>query len=444
PGQGPGRPAGKRRERPRGHHRPQNRGFQAQAGRARPPPPARRLPARRPAGRVRQARPDRAGRRRPRPARQGRRQARRDRAEAGRAGRRPEPGLGRRPGRHGRDRHVGPALPGQGERRLPHLRGQGELPGERQRGTGVLNPVELADKLGILPPTPEQAAVIEAPLEPMVVMAGAGSGKSETMAGRVVWLVANGLVKPANVLGLTFTRKAAAELATRVRERLAGLAEAGLIDPELLHDEPTVSTYHSYASRLVTDHALREGLEPTMRLVTPAVSWQLASRVVAVYDGPMDRVELSPASVTAAVLELAGELSEHLRGPDDVRRIGEWLHDRHAELTGRVTKAQKRPLAVQAAREQLLPLVEAYERLKRRREVIDYGDQMALAARIAARHREVGEIERSRFAVVLLDEYQDTSHAQLVLLRSLFGGGHPVTAVGDPCQSIYGWRGASA
>src|SRR5690606_12509655 len=114
------------------------------------------------------------------------------------------------------------------------------------------------------------------------------------------------------------------------------------------------------------------------------------------------------------------------------------------ELTGRVTKAQKRPLAVQAAREQLLPLVEAYERLKRRREVIDYGDQMALAARIAARHREVGEIERSRFAVVLLDEYQDTSHAQLVLLRSLFGGGHPVTAVGDPCQSIYGWRGASA
>ncbi|MFG1948065.1 ATP-dependent helicase [Nonomuraea sp. NPDC048826] len=308
----------------------------------------------------------------------------------------------------------------------------------------MLNPVELADKLGILPPTPEQATVIEAPLEPMVVMAGAGSGKSETMAGRVVWLVANGLVKPANVLGLTFTRKAAAELATRVRDRLAGLVEAGLVEPELLHDEPTVSTYHAYASRLVTDHALREALEPTMRLVTPAVSWQLASRVVAMYDGPMDKIELGPASVTAAVLELAGELSEHLRGSDDVRRIGEWLHDRHGALPGRVTKAQGRPLVVHAAREQLLPLVEAYERLKRRREVIDYGDQMALAARIAANHKEVGEIERSRFAVVLLDEYQDTSHAQLVLLRSLFGGGHPVTAVGDPCQSIYGWRGASA
>ncbi|RSN08659.1 ATP-dependent DNA helicase [Nonomuraea sp. WAC 01424] len=308
----------------------------------------------------------------------------------------------------------------------------------------MLNPVELADKLGILPPTGEQAAVIEAPLEPMVVMAGAGSGKSETMAGRVVWLVANGLVKPENVLGLTFTRKAAAELAVRVRERLAGLAEAGLVAPGALDNEPTVSTYHAYAARLVTDHALREALEPTMRLVTPAVSWQLASRVVALYDGPMDKIELGPPSVTAALLELAGELSEHLRTPGDVRRMGDWLEARLAALPGRTTVAQRKPVGVQAAREQLLPLVEAYERLKRRREVIDYGDQMSLAARIAANHKEVGEIERSRYSVVLLDEYQDTSHAQLVLLRSLYGGGHPVTAVGDPCQSIYGWRGASA
>ena len=60
------------------------------------------------------------------------------------------------------------------------------------------------------------------------------------------------------------------------------------------------------------------------------------------------------------------------------------------------------------------------------------------------RHPEVGAAERTRYQVVLLDEYQDTSHAQLKLLNALFGNGHPVTAVGDPCQSIYGWRGASA
>ncbi|GGL10089.1 ATP-dependent helicase [Planomonospora parontospora] len=306
----------------------------------------------------------------------------------------------------------------------------------------MLSPIQLADKLGILPPTPEQAAVIEAGLEPMVVVAGAGSGKSETMAGRVVWLVANGLVRPEQVLGLTFTRKAASELSHRVRERLGALGRDVSADP--LAGEPTISTYHAYAARLVTDHALREALEPTMRLITPAIAWQLAGHVVSAYDGPMEQLDWGPATVTRAVLELAGELAEHMREPQDVREVGAWLKERYDALSGSPILAQRRPLAVQRAREQLLPLVEAYTRLKRRREVVDHGDQMALAARIAARHPEVGRIERDRFAVVLLDEYQDTSHAQLVLLRSLFGGGHPVTAVGDPCQSIYGWRGASA
>jgi len=303
---------------------------------------------------------------------------------------------------------------------------------------------EIAKHLELPSPTDEQVAVLEAPLEPMVVMAGAGSGKSETMAGRVVWLVANGKVRPDQVLGLTFTRKAAAELAARVRARLAALQEADLIPKQAATDgEPTVSTYHAYAARLVTDHALREALEPTMRLVSPAVAWQLAAGVVGRYDGPMDEVDLGPASVTAAVLDLAGELAEHLCEADRVREIGEWL-DRMLAAVRRPTKAQREVLRTQRVRERLLPLVAEYIRVKREREVIDHGDQMALAARIAVRHPEVGEIERSRFKVVLLDEYQDTSHAQLVLLRALFGGGHPVTAVGDPCQSIYGWRGASA
>ena len=76
---------------------------------------------------------------------------------------------------------------------------------------------------------------------------------------------------------------------------------------------------------------------------------------------------------------------------------------------------------------------------------MDYGDQVAVAARIARDHPEVGEIERGRFDAVLLDEYQDTGEAQRVLLHvAVRATGHPVTAVGDPRQSIYGWRGASA
>ena len=320
------------------------------------------------------------------------------------------------------------------------------------------SPAQLARMLGAEEPTAEQAAVIGASLTPLAVIAGAGSGKSETMAARLVWLVANQLVRPERVLGLTFTRKAAAELAERVRIRLAGLRRAGLPlaglppaadavpspDAELLAGDPVICTYHAYAGRLVSDNALREGLEPTLRLITPAVSWQLAAAVVAAYEGPTDALDWTPATVTAAVLTLAGELSEHLRGAGDVRQTGQWLADCAASLSGRVPKAVSDVLKTQRTREQLLPLVAAYTAAKTAREVVDYGDQMALAARIGSRHPQVGQAERSRYQVVLLDEYQDTSHAQLVLLASLFGGGHPVTAVGDPCQSIYGWRGASA
>ncbi|HEY8481763.1 MAG TPA: ATP-dependent helicase, partial [Spirillospora sp.] len=314
----------------------------------------------------------------------------------------------------------------------------------------MITPGELARLLEIPEPTDEQARVIQAPMAPMAVIAGAGSGKSETMAARVVWLVANGFVRPERVLGLTFTRKAAAELGARVRKRLDALRDVLPADElerlggeSLFDGEPVVATYHAYAARLFGDHALREALEPTMRLISPAVAWQICSRVVDAYDGPMDRVDWQPDTVTKAVMDLAGDLAEHLRTPDDVREVGAWLDERFAALK-KPLKAQRDILDKHAVREQLMPLVEAYGRAKAEREVIDHGDQMALAARIAARHPEVGMIERSRFSVVLLDEYQDTSQAQLVLLRSLFGGGHPVTAVGDPCQSIYGWRGASA
>ena len=264
------------------------------------------------------------------------------------------------------------------------------------------------------------------------------------------------MVRPERVLGLTFTRKAAGELGERVRARLDGLRRAGLAGPAPeaaapddsaegpLAGEPVVSTYHAYAARLVTDHALREALEPTLRLITPAVAWQVAASVVAAYGGPMDAVTWAPPSVTAAVLTLAGELAEHLRSPEDVVAVGEWLDTESVALAGKLPGTVRKILESQHTREQLLPMVEGYARAKAQREVIDHGDQVALAARIATRHPEVGAAERGRYQVVLLDEYQDTSHAQLVLLRALFGGGHPVTAVGDPCQSIYGWRGASA
>ncbi|WP_433344574.1 ATP-dependent helicase [Micromonospora sp. CA-111912] len=310
-------------------------------------------------------------------------------------------------------------------------------------------PVELAKLLRLPAPTREQAAIIAAPVEPLLVVAGAGSGKTETMAARVVWLVANAYVRPEQILGLTFTRKAAGELGHRVRTRLDQLVRrVGRRGRDPLDDpfagEPTVSTYHSYAGRIVTEHGLRAGYEPSTRLLTEASRWQLVDLLVRNYDGDMTSVDRMPSTITDAVLALAGELDEHLVAPD---ALAAWTGRFFADVQsrpGRVYADVRKSLALQQTRLKLLPLVRAYARRKADFEAMDFADQLARAARVARDHPAVGAIERDRYRVVLLDEYQDTSHAQVVLLNALFGGGHPVAAVGDPCQSIYGWRGASA
>ncbi|WP_432835190.1 ATP-dependent helicase [Dactylosporangium sp. CA-092794] len=307
----------------------------------------------------------------------------------------------------------------------------------------LYTPVELARLLQQPAPTRQQAEVIAAPVGPLLVVAGAGSGKTETMAARVVWLVANGHARPEQILGLTFTRKAAGELSHRIRQRLSQLVRR-LGRDDLIAGEPTVATYHSYAARVVREHGVRAGFEPSTRLLTEAACWQLADAVVRAYDGDMTAVSAAPSTVVDAVLHLAGDLAEHLRQPADVAA---WTGRFFAEVgakTGKMAKPVRDVLSRQQARLQLLPLIRQYSEKKALLEAMDFGDQLSRAATVAVAHAEVAQVERDRFRVVLLDEYQDTSHAQVVLLRALFGAGHPVTAVGDPCQSIYGWRGASA
>lgn len=325
-----------------------------------------------------------------------------------------------------------------------------------------VSPAVLAEALGQFPPTDEQAAVIEAPLGPTLVVAGAGAGKTETMAARVVWLVANGLVEPEQVLGLTFTRKAAQQLTSRIRQRLAKLAGSTLVrdlDPSgglrsrILGSEPEVSTYHSYAGRLLSEHGLLLPIEPSATLLSETELWQLAYRVVSAWDGDLD-TDRNPASITESVLALSGQLAEHLVEPDDLREVhtelDKLIHTLPAgpKQRGGPSKTLLDILEVQHQRLDLLPLVRRLADTLRREGALDFGSQMSLAARVASEHPEVGRSERDRFRVVLLDEYQDTGHAQRVLLSSLFGGGEDaglaLTAVGDPMQSIYGWRGASA
>ncbi|MFF5830248.1 UvrD-helicase domain-containing protein [Streptomyces bacillaris] len=314
----------------------------------------------------------------------------------------------------------------------------------------ITDPEQLKELLGI-PFTPEQTACITAPPAPQVIVAGAGSGKTTVMAARVVWLVGTGQVAPEQVLGLTFTNKAAGELAERVRKALiaAGVTDPEVIDPDNPPGEPTISTYHAFAGRLLTEHGLRIGLEPSTRLLADATRYQLAAKVLREAPGPYPALTRSFPTLVSDLLALDGELSEHLVRPERLETYDTELLDELA--TARLTNADLRKLPETAeARRSLLALTERYRTAKRSRDLIDFGDQIALSAELALTRPEVGAILRDEFRVVLLDEYQDTSVAQRLLLSGLFGSGpgagatgHAVTAVGDPCQAIYGWRGAS-
>ena len=322
--------------------------------------------------------------------------------------------------------------------------------------------LQLAQLLDQPPPTAEQTAVIEAPMEPMLVVAGAGSGKTETMASRVVWLIANEIVQPRQVLGLTFTRKAAHELAERITARLATLAAAlraeGLSVPagldtggdSLIGQRPLIHTYNGFALDLVREHALSLGIDPEAAMLSTSASWQLAHSLIESWDDSLD-LDASPATLTAALLSLTSSLADHLVTPG---QLAAHLREMHAHLSGiplqvegrrRVTP--KKVAAVLTALESrlaLIPPLERFGEVRAERSTLDFADQVSLAARVAREVPTARDLARRMHRVVLLDEFQDTSIAQLQMLTDLFGPCHPACAVGDPQQAIYGWRGASA
>jgi ATP-dependent DNA helicase UvrD/PcrA len=301
----------------------------------------------------------------------------------------------------------------------------------------------------------EQLGAITAPLEPGVIIAGAGSGKTTVMAARVVWLVGTGAVRPEEVLGLTFTRKAAAELSQRVR---SALLRSGLIADRGVDEsgEQLIMTYDAFAARLVAEHGLRLGFEADPTMISGATRYRLASRVVKAAAGPFEFISrLRPATVTERVLRLDADLQQHLVDLDDLdghaRDLLLGLASAPLNNRGNVYADVKKATIACQERLELASLVRDYQDLKRRLGLVEFADQMAIAARLATEVPQVSTAMRAAFRVVLLDEYQDTSAAQAIMLRGLFSGrttsdgrGHPVTAVGDPFQAIYGWRGAAA
>ncbi len=358
-------------------------------------------------------------------------------------------------------------------------------------GAGRISAIEIAAALGLPEPTEEQRAVIEAPPVPALVVAGAGSGKTETMAGRVVWLVANGHVRREEVLGLTFTRKAAGELAERIARRLDRVdeyARRGLLPlvPELVASgvleglpvqaeergllldglarrygvaasgdqtpgsdlllRPRVATYNSFADALAREHAARIGRDPDAALLSESAAWLLARRIVlSSTDERLGELDINPQTLTESMLSLAGAALDHRADLDEVAAFGDaWAaevlpHIEPDRSDGRPESAWKATSGLSL----VARLAGEYARAKAARGVFDYADQVASALDVIEASPDIAAELRAQYRVVLLDEYQDTSVIQTQLLASLFAEA-PVMAVGDPNQAIYGWRGASA
>lgn len=303
--------------------------------------------------------------------------------------------------------------------------------------------------------TSEQAAAIEnAPIDaPALVVAGAGSGKTELMTVRVLWLVANSIARPDEILGLTFTRKAASELGGRVQSALYKMRETELWPKELPFDfdPPKIATYNSFGNEIFRELSLIVGLESDAALLGEAASYQMVRELIQKQGLEIDQNILDWDKtidyLAEAVLNLASATTDHFRNPGEAKSTFESVANHLSQLpkneknaagqfeyTTKYLEGLKSSALVAA-------LADAYIEQKRKRNFVDFSDQVALAVRALDEFGAMGISQQYKF--VMLDEYQDTSAIQTRMLAGLFAG-RAVMAVGDPNQAIYGWRGASS
>lgn len=275
-------------------------------------------------------------------------------------------------------------------------------------------------------PDPQQQAAIDHPLAPLRIVAGAGSGKTEVMAQRVVALIQRGGVAGDRVLGLTFSNKAAANLRDRIVRRLG--------PANCVH----VATYHGFGAQIVRENAIQLGFPTHPRLLDRARAFQLLLDEFHRVDLPSRKLG-RPENIIDEALSLASSCADHLVSVEMIRADCESIiADARSSKTLQRSARSRRDLCV---------LLDAYAAAKQRLGYIDYGDQIALAVQVLRASPEVVDDLRSRFLAILLDEFQDTNVAQRELLKLVWvdesAPGHaPITVVGDDLQAIYGFRGA--
>jgi DNA helicase-2/ATP-dependent DNA helicase PcrA len=261
----------------------------------------------------------------------------------------------------------------------------------------------LADNLN-----PEQRAAVEAADGPLLILAGAGSGKTRVITSRIAWLIREKGVAPDSILAVTFTNKAASEMGERV-DRLLGHSSL---------TKPLISTFHSFCVRILRRdiEALKNGNDGLTRSFAiydendqQAVVKQIMKRM------GLDTKQLTPR----AVLGRISWAKNHMKDPEDY-----YLESR--DPNG----------------ERIAHIYQGYKAELRKCNALDFDDLLLEAVRLLKVASEVRERYQRRYRYLLVDEYQDTNRPQYELMKLLAGERKNVCAVGDEDQSIYSWRGA--
>lgn len=269
----------------------------------------------------------------------------------------------------------------------------------------------------------EQKKAVEHEAGPLLVIAGAGTGKTSVITKRIAYLIAKKLAKPSEILALTFTEKAAAEM----EERVDMLVPYGFTDM-------WISTFHAFGDRLLRDHSIDLGLPVNFKVLTATEQAIFMRQNIYAFDLKHFRPIADPLSHIEAMLTHFSRLKDELISPEEYLGYAQSLDlksndDEHREEA-----------------EKTLELAHAYSRyseLMMQAGNLDFGDQIFLVYKLLKENKGALKSCQDRFKYILVDEYQDTNYAQNEMVKLLASKSGNITVVGDDDQSIYRFRGAS-
>jgi DNA helicase-2/ATP-dependent DNA helicase PcrA len=289
----------------------------------------------------------------------------------------------------------------------------------------MATPIESAapEVLGLERLHPEQRDAVTHAGGPLLIVAGAGTGKTQVITHRIAWLISQKLARPEQIVALTFTDKAAAEMESRVDQ----LVPYGLVGA-------TIATFNAFCDRLVREHAVELGLTSRLRVESQAeILVFLRERL---FELELERyLPLGrPDAHLAALTALFDRARNEDVSPEHYRAFAARLA---AEAGDDADKLDRAAAEIEKAR-----AYAHYESLLFRAGRVDFASQIRLALRLLRERPHVRREVQDRYRWILVDEFQDTNHVQFELVRLLAGDRRNLTVVGDDDQSIYRFRGA--